>query len=411
MFRPIRSIRFAPLLLLLLALPACSDGKRRFFQGPAPLTRDVSSVYALLKTNYLYPDKIPADPSAFATVDDLIKALNDPFTFELSPASAAQNTQGTVQGQFGFSIARLSTFVYVSAIDPAGPAYAAGLRRNDIVRSIGTLTLTPTTTDAELVSALAPQSITMTVTRGPATSLNLSLTRANFTSASVEEVSIDTLTHYVRIGHFVDTSVDPLGPTGELGAILNRNPTKTRWVIDLRWNTGGFLHRACEVADFFVPSGRLLTMKDKNGVTFFSFDAAAGGAGEGRSLVVLQNGQSASSSEVLAAAVRALVGAKIAGEKSFGKGVSQRVYAYPDGGQLLLVSFQLFDPLGGTWHTTGITPDATVALDPQKLQDGVDSQLEGALSLLGGGVAAPITAQPPVSQPRAVPLAAELSGF
>jgi carboxyl-terminal processing protease len=376
------------ILLVLLVLPACSDDRRaRYGQAPATVNRDVLSVYNVLQTNYLYPDKIPKDPSAFATVTDLLNALNDPFTFELTPPQAARSTTGTVQGDFGFSIARLTTFVYVNTIDPSGPSFQAGLRRNDVVRTMNGLTITPTTTDAELVAAFAPSTMSITVTRGPTTTVTFNFARASFTSTSVEEQSVDATTHYVRIGHFVDTSIDPRGPTGELEKILQQNASKTRWILDLRWNSGGFLHRACEVSDFFATSGRIVTIRDRNGVVFFQCDATSGGTGEGKSLAVLQNGQSASSSELAAAALRALGGAKIVGEKSFGKGVSQRIFTYPDGGQLLVVGFELFDPNGASWHVTGITPDVTVPLDPQKLLDGRDSQLEAGLTAVGSPAA------------------------
>ncbi len=368
---------------LCVVIAGCGDRRHKFGQGAAPLNRDVLSVYQVLQRDYLYPQNIPPDPSAFATVSSLLAALNDPFTFELTPQQAAQSTSGTVQGQFGFSIARLSTFVYVNAIDPSGPAYLAGLRRNDVVRTLNALTLGPQTTDAEIAAQLAPANLPMTATAGPTVTRTITIARASFTSTSVEEQSIDATTHYVRIDHFVDTSIDPRGPTGELEAILKKFPSKTRWVVDMRWNSGGFLHRACEVTDLFAPSGRIVTIRDRNGTEFFSCDAVAGGAGEGKQVVVLQNKASASSSELVAAALRPLAGAKIAGEQSFGKGVSQRVYAYPDGGQLLVVGFQITDPLGGTWHVVGVTPDLTVTLDPVKLQDGKDSQLEAGLGLIG----------------------------
>lgn len=364
-----------------LLLSACNDGRSKYYQTPATITRDVPSVYGVMQQYYLHPENLPPE-SQVSSVSSLIAALNDPFTFELSPPQAAQTTNGTNQGAYGLSVAHLSTFIYVNAVDPSGPAWQAGLRRNDVVRQIGTLVLTDTTTDTEIVNALAPQSLTMSVTRGP-TPLSFSMTRASFTSTSVEEESIDATTHYTRIDHFVETSVDPRGPTGELEKILQRNTQKTHWVLDLRWNTGGFLDRAAEIADLFIPNGRVLEMRDRTGAVVTFTDAVPGGPGEGKQLVVLVNALSASSSEVVTAAVRSLNAGKAVGDKTFGKGVSQRVFQYPDGGQLLLVSFQLFDANGSSWHGVGITPDVVQPLDPQKLLDGHDSQLEAALNVLG----------------------------
>jgi carboxyl-terminal processing protease len=368
----------------LLVLAACGHGgsSTQISEAPIPINDDVTSVFNALQTYYLYPQNIPPSPAAFATVSSLVAALNDPFTFLITPPQAAQLTTGSVSGSFGLNVARLSTFVYVNAIDPSGPAWGAGLRRNDVITAVDGVAVTASLTDAEIANAFAPLNITVSAFRGPSTQLGVSLTRASFTTTSVEDESIDTLTHYVRIGEFVGSSINPGGPLGELQAILQKNPTQTRWVIDLRWDTGGFLLQAAQIADLFIPTGTILTLRDKTGFATSIFNAAPGSPYEGYSIVVLVNGQSASASEVLAQSLHVLRGVKLVGTQTFGKGVSQRVFQFPDGGQLLMVSFQMFDANNFTWQKIGLAPDVNVPLDPVQLQNGVDSQLQAALSQL-----------------------------
>lgn len=351
-------------------------------EAPRSIPDDVPSVYQALQAYYLYPQNIPANPSQFATVSSLVAALNDPFTFVLTPPQAAAATQGSFQGVFGLGIAPLGTFVYVCSIDPSGPAWAAGLRRNDIVETIDGVALTSTSTTTDLVNALAPSTIKVHALRGPRTQLDVTMTRATFTTTAVEDEAIDARTHYVRIGAFVNGSTNPLGPAGELLTILQNNPAPTRWVIDLRWNTGGYLTQAAAIADLFISSGRILSLRDRTGAVVESYDAAGNAPGAGLSLVVLVNGDSASASEVLADSLRVLRGVRLVGTQTFGKGVSQRVFTFPDGGELRMVSFLMVDANGFNWHGVGLAPDANVSLDPVQLEGGVDSQLAAAIATL-----------------------------
>ncbi|HZV02882.1 MAG TPA: S41 family peptidase [Planctomycetota bacterium] len=374
--------RLKLILVSSLALAACSQKRTSVSETPIAINDDVSSVYAALQTYYLYPQNIPSNPSQFATVSSLVAALNDPFTFTLTPAQAAQSSQGSFQGLFGLSVAPLGTFIYVATIDPSGPAWAAGLRRNDLILSVDGVAFNASMLTTDIETAFSPSTITVSAFRGPNTTLNLTMTKGNFTTTSVEDESLDTRTHYVRIGEFVNASINPNGPSGELAQILQSNQTQTRWVIDLRWDTGGYLSQAAQIADLFISNGLIVTLKDKNGNAFETFNATGQAPYANYSLVVLVNGDSASSSEVLADSLRVLKGVKIVGTQTFGKGVSQRIFQFPDGGELFMVSFRMLDANNFSWAGTGLTPDDVVQLDPIQLQSGVDSQLQAALAQL-----------------------------
>ncbi len=347
-----------------------------------PLPRTVGDVHAALSAYYLEPSRVPGDPGAFATVEDLLAALGDPFTFELTPAQVAAVDQGAEAGK-GFGIARVGTLVYVSTVDPGGPAWREGLRRNDVLTRVDGVPIDETTTDAALVSALAADPLDLEVTRA-GVPFAFRIAAEAFTTVTVEETSLDADTHYVRIDAFPRVSADPRGPPGELEAVLLANPTKSRWVLDLRWNPGGSVGRAAEVVDLFVSGGTIVELTQRDDVLAYAAAASPGHTGEGREVVVLLNSGSASSAEIVASALHELQGAPLVGEESFGKGVAQIPFDYTTGGRLNMVTHRVLGPGGATWHLTGLTPDMAVPLDPDQLLTGVDSQLAAALSAFTG---------------------------
>ncbi len=385
-------------LALLLALAGalaqgCGGGVSAQGVGPpplgGPLARDVDEVHAALVAYYLEPARVPADPAGFDSVEELLDALGDPFTFELTPAQVAASDQGAEESK-GFTVARLGSLIYVATVDPGGPAWATGLRRNDVITEADGLTVDGSTTDEELVGALVADPLELDVTRA-GVPFAFTIAAASFTTVTVEEQAIDADTHYVRVDAFPQASVDPSGPPGELRSVLQAHPTKTRWVLDLRWNPGGSIGRAAQLVDLFVSAGELVSIVDRDGGGL-QVVAGAGDAGEGREVVVLVNGGSASSAEIVAAALRAHLGAPLVGETTFGKGVAQTPFDYVGGGRLNMVTHRVLGPSGVTWHVSGIAPTVTASLDPALLLAGEDSQLTAALGAFTGTATAALPA-------------------
>lgn len=362
-----------------------------FYSQPpfVPLDRTVGDVNEQLQRWYYFRSSLPPDPFVYPSVPALLASLNDPFTFEVTPTGVVAMDRGTITLSKGFTVAHLDSLVYVNTIDPGGPAWRVGLRRNDIIKGLNQLVVDPTTTPSQVSVALSEDPLVVDVERAGAP-LSFVVAGESFTTVTVEEADLDADTHYVRIGSFPQASVDPRGPLGELERILQANPTKSKWVVDLRWNGGGSLGQACEVADLFLTSGTITNLRDVNNNTYFTCAARVGGPGEGKQVVVLLNRSSASASEVIAAALRDRLGAQLVGEVSRGKGVAQTQFDYSWGeGRLLIVTHQVFSPNGVAWHGVGLTPDQAAALDPLLLVAGEDSQLTAARTSLGAGTTAP----------------------
>jgi carboxyl-terminal processing protease len=128
-------------------------------------------------------------------------------------------------------------------------------------------------------------------------------------------------------------------------------------VLDLRNNPGGLLDQGIEVADLFVNAGRILTTRGRHPDSLQTFDATDGDILNGLPLAVLINGGSASSAEIVAAALQDLGRAIVIGSSSYGKGTVQTVMRLPNEGELTLTWAKLYAPSGYALHRLGVIPN------------------------------------------------------
>lgn len=156
-------------------------------------------------------------------------------------------------------------------------------------------------------------------------------------------------------------------------------------IIDLRNNGGGIVKEATDIADMMIEKGKtLLITSSKNE------EEEITKAQKDRSItipvVVLVNKNSASASEILAAALKESDNAKIVGEKTYGKGVIQTIYTLSDGSGLKLTTNEYFTPNHNVINKIGITPDIEVSLPEGKtmytVEQDEDTQLQKAIEIL-----------------------------
>ncbi len=133
-------------------------------------------------------------------------------------------------------------------------------------------------------------------------------------------------------------------------------------VLDLRNNPGGLLDVVCNIADILVPAGNIVYTEDVNGNKEY---AKSDATQIEIPLQVLVNGNSASASEVLAGAIKDYGVGELVGEKTFGKGIVQRIYPLNDGSAVKLTIAKYFTPSGVCINGIGIEPDYEVVLDEE----------------------------------------------
>lgn len=155
-----------------------------------------------------------------------------------------------------------------------------------------------------------------------------------------------------------------------------------KFILDLRYNGGGLVDEALEIANFFIPKDKevLITVdsEGKKVVTKTERDNITNA-----DLVVLVNEYSASASEILAGALKDHNRAKLVGTKTYGKGVIQNVFSLLDGSVLKLTIAEYFTPKETKINKEGIKPDFEVKLDISKDEkEPEDTQLNKALEVL-----------------------------
>jgi carboxyl-terminal processing protease len=127
-------------------------------------------------------------------------------------------------------------------------------------------------------------------------------------------------------------------------------------ILDLRGNPGGLLDQAVSLSDVFIPKGSIVSTIGRHPASRQFFEASGDGTAPLVPIVVLINGGSASSSEIVAAALQDVGRAVIVGSASYGKGTVQTVLRLPNDGELTLTWAQLVTPAGYFLHEHGVIP-------------------------------------------------------
>ena len=207
-------------------------------------------------------------------------------------------------------------------------------------------------------------------------------------------VSVETITSKDIVYEVKDNNIGYLGIsifsktlTSQVEEALRELESEgiQKLIIDLRGNTGGYLDTAEGVASLFLKKGDLIySLEDKNDKTSY-YDQTT--TRRTYPIVVLMNGNSASASEILAAALKDSYGAVIVGEKSYGKGKVQQTYNLKDGSMAKYTSARWLRPNGVCIDGVGIKPDYQVELYVEYGEDGKiisvkDTQLEKAIEVI-----------------------------
>jgi len=141
------------------------------------------------------------------------------------------------------------------------------------------------------------------------------------------------------------------------------------FVLDLRLNPGGLLDQAINVSDAFLEKGLIVSTRGRDDRDSRRFSARAGDLIDGKPVVVLINGGSASASEIVAGALQDHRRATVVGTQSFGKGSVQTIIPLGEGGALRLTTALYYTPAGVSIQGKGITPDILVNQTlPEELQ-------------------------------------------
>jgi carboxyl-terminal processing protease len=146
-------------------------------------------------------------------------------------------------------------------------------------------------------------------------------------------------------------------------------------VLDLRNNPGGLLNQAIRVSDAFLEKGEIVSTRGRDPEDGDRYNATPGDLAEGKPIVVLINGGSASASEIVAGALQDHRRAIVVGTKSFGKGSVQTVMPLRGDGAMRLTTARYYTPSGRSIQSLGVSPDIVVA-QPRRTEASAEDEEE-----------------------------------
>jgi len=243
------------------------------------------------------------------------------------------------------------------------PADIAGIEAVDFITQVdGESVLGLTLDDAvDLMRGPVGSEVVITVAReGEEQPFDVVIIRDTITLTAVRtRVQGDTV--ILDIDTFSDQTFgglrDGIAETlGELGGIEN----VSGFVIDLRNNPGGLLEQAVKVSDAFLDAGEIVSTRGRDPRDGERFNASPGDLTEGKPIVVLINGGSASASEIVAGALQDHRRAVVVGTRSFGKGSVQTILPLRDDAAMRLTTARYYTPSGRSIQALGVSPDIIV---------------------------------------------------
>lgn len=263
----------------------------------------------------------------------------------------------------GVVLAKKDNDIIIKKVLPDGPADKEGMRVGQKILKINGIDLTDKTLDsiALLLSSIKENEIQITATYAGQKKAEFKLKKAKVIENTVSH-ELRKGIGYIKVSHFNKFTGINVQDAIQKIKIEAKGQIKG-YVLDLSDNPGGLLDEAVKVADTFLDSGIILTTKGRNPKSEQRFEAEKGDWIDGKPLVVFINQDSASSSEIVAAALRDNHRALLVGTRSFGKGSVQTIYTLPNESELYLTWAYLYEPNGQVYHKKGLEPDVCVGHD------------------------------------------------
>ena len=346
------------------------------------------SVMQIAQRDFLYEadEKVMLEGALQGT----LKALGDPYTQFLTKEefeSLMQDTEGSYEGIGVYITAGDDNkIIIVSPIEDT-PAEKAGLKTGDKITRINGIEYSADQIDAavKVMKGEPGTSVTLTIQRaasdGTQNVSDIVINREKIRIKTIKPAMLGDDIGYIRVTTFdMQTAKDFKAAYATL-----KNKGLKGLVIDLRFNPGGMISTTVEIADMFMGEGIVTYTKTKAGeIEYFKSDEKM----EDIPIVILINEGSASASEIMAGAMKDTDRAVLIGNKTFGKGIVQKVQRFGNDGEGIKMTIsEYFTPAGINIHGVGIEPDIEIQLPEDAEGYGyefyeTDTQLQKAVEVL-----------------------------
>ena len=343
----------------MVALPEAKGANDASAYGQLDLFSDA---FERVRANYVRPVK---DSELIdAAIQGMVSNL-DPHSSYMD-AKSYGDMQITTKGQFGgvgIEVTQEDGLIKVISPIDGTPASRAGIKTGDRIAGIDGTSIAGLQLNEAIDKMRGPagSKITLTILReGEKKPFDVTLVRAI--------VSVDTASHrregdigYVRLPGFNEQTADGLErAVRDLKKQIG--PGIKGYVLDMRNNPGGLLDQAIQVSDDFLGSGEIVSTRGRHAEDTLRYDAKPGDITDGKPIVILINGGTASASEIVSGALQDHKRATVIGLTSFGKGSVQTIIPLGEGrGALRLTTARYYTPSGHSIQAQGIVPDIQVA--------------------------------------------------
>ncbi len=338
------------------------------------------SIFERIQSDYV--EEVDVTDLIQAAINGMLTSL-DPHSSYLSPEDA-DDMRVQTRGQFGglgIEVTLEEGFVKVVAPMDDTPADAAGIEAGDFITHVDGESVLGMTLDqaVDLMRGPVGSEIIITVVREAVDEpFDVSIIRDTIKLTAVS-TRVEGETVVLRVTTFNEQTSPNLEEglaeaVDEIGGMEKVNG----FVLDLRNNPGGLLTQAVNVSDFFLDAGEIVSTRGRDPSDSQRHNAKKGDLADGKPVVVLINGGSASASEIVAGALQDHRRAVVVGTKSFGKGSVQTFLPLGDegtGGAMRLTTARYYTPSGRSIQALGISPDIIVE-QPRRIPGGNETSDE-----------------------------------
>jgi len=307
-----------------------------------------------------------------SAIDGMLTSL-DPHSSYLNPKDF-RDMQVQTRGEFGgLGIEVTMEDDLIKVVTPIAdtPADKAGVLAGDVITHLDDEPIAGLSLREAVDKMRGPVNspITLTVRReGAEEPLKIKIVRDIIQVRSVREKAQDDV-GYIRITQFNEQTGEGLDDAFEKISEEIPEDKLKGYILDLRNNPGGLLDQAIAVSDAFLDRGEIVSTRGRKSDDVQRATARSGDMADGKPVIVLVNGGSASASEIVAGALQDHRRATVVGTRSFGKGSVQTIIPLGRNGAIRLTTARYYTPAGRSIQAKGIEPDIEVKQDlPDELK-------------------------------------------
>jgi len=340
------------------------EPEHSYAEVPIESIQQFVQIYGIVRDNYV---DVKSDDALFQqAIKGLVSGL-DRYSRYLSAEEYRQLIQYT-EGDLASVDFALSPELHVHKwmirdLKTGSDSYKLGLRNGQAILKIDSQDLKNLNQDQVLGLLYGSIGSTLQV-QAEDLNGNINLVRNKKIETDIEPVMLHNQVLVLKIRVFQQDTANEIKRLIE----ENSSPRLKAILIDLRNNPGGLLSAAVESADLFLNSGIIVSTKSRSEGNQ-QFQALPGNEFQNIKLGILINHRSASAAEVFTAAMKEHQRAWVIGEKSYGKGVVQKLFPLPSGAALQMTVSHYYTPNGNMIEGQGIQPNQTYPLPPEMKED------------------------------------------